>query len=186
MRSNIKDIDLSPFHCSCFPLVVFIFMGQPGYEGRLQGFGEKERQNSSGWGPWWGLWLCCINRWTPELLLLLDKRTPWISACGQGLWPGLLRTCMLRSLDKLEQFTLKSWLCIYLFAAWNELLITSSVGSKLLGMRMRTTRYFYFNDQFKTVLKPGRIHGATACTNVFNEVEELLPFVNGIIIHPLL
>lgn len=27
MRRNIKNMELSPFHCSCFPLVAFIFYG---------------------------------------------------------------------------------------------------------------------------------------------------------------
>lgn len=43
-EGTLKNTESSPFYCSRFPLVVFIFTGQSGCEGRLQGFGDREAE----------------------------------------------------------------------------------------------------------------------------------------------
>lgn len=140
-RSNTKNTELSPFHCACFPLVVVIFMGQPGCEGRLQRFGDREAEQErthGEWGPWRGLGSatstderqsCCRDWTTHRKQGSQDKRL------RSGAWTRTIKDVQLRALDKLGQRRTRSWLCIYLFADWNELLITSTVScSLLLGM----------------------------------------------------
>lgn len=117
--SNIKNSELSPFHCSCFPLVVFTFTGQPGCEGRLQGFGdreaERERMNGD-WGPWRGLGSAVSTEgpqsrcrdWTTH-----RKQGSQDKSMRPGAWTRTIKDMQFRALDKLGRRKLRSWLHLF-------------------------------------------------------------------------
>lgn len=121
-----KQQSLSPFHCSCFPLVVFIFTGQPGCEGRLQGFGDRaaaqERMRSLTGSLALSRWpkdpkSCCCYDWTTHRIQ--DSRDESVRS---GAWTRAIEDMQFRALDKLgrgkaEILTLHLFVCRLKWAA---------------------------------------------------------------------
>lgn len=88
------------------PLLVFIFTGQPGCKGRLQGFGSRRTETE--WMDGEKALLLGLGAATPE-------RLPWLASSvktgGEGLVWGLDRALMFSVLDGLSELRYSDCMC---------------------------------------------------------------------------